>query len=183
MKPASSSAGSRNSTYHPQTTNIILSHFVSTRHPQTTNQYNTVAAARLETVERVPSSCPRARTSLLSIATWQSSHSLFRYIAEADAKGGCLAIPSRMRVTGPCSMSLMLCPPVPSNCARIVINAAKGFVFTLHVAAAGGGGETQICSDGTSSSSSNNASHSPLSIDSSRSCGNSPHVKNALPVT
>ena len=48
------------------------------------------------------------------------------YIAEADAKGGCLAIPSRLRVTGPCSMALMLCPPVPADCARIVVNAAKG---------------------------------------------------------
>jgi hypothetical protein len=49
-----------------------------------------------------------------------------------------------------------------------VINAAKGFSFTLHIAAAGGG-EAEVYSDGTSSS--NNCSHSPLSIDSSRSCG------------
>ena len=92
---------------------------------------------------------------------------LLSYIAEAEAKGGCLAIPSRLRVTGPCSMALTLCPPVPENSARIVINAGKGFTFTLHVAAAGGGGEARICSDGTSNS------HSPLSIDSSRSCGES----------
>ena len=70
-------------------------------------------------------------------------------------------------------MALMLCPPVPANCARIVINAAKGFCFTLHVVAAGGGGESRICSDGTSSSSASHG-HAPLSIESSRSCGESP---------
>jgi len=60
-----------------------------------------------------------------------------------------LAIPCRLRVVGPCSMALMLCPPgvcacvcvcvglcvcvylmlrppVPAACARIVVNAAKG---------------------------------------------------------
>jgi hypothetical protein len=93
------------------------------------------------------------------------------YIAEAEAKGGCLAIPSRLRVTGPCSMALMLCPPVPTDCARIVINASKGFVFTLHIAPAGGGGEALVCSDGTRSSSGGSAHQPTLSIDSSRSCG------------
>ncbi len=150
MRPASSSAGPI-STFVPK--------------PPTPN---ISAAAKLTTAAPAPSSCPRARAFLLS--SFSPCKTLGSYIAEADAKGGCLAIPSRLRVTGACSMALTLCPPVPVNCARIVINAAKGFSFTLHIAAAGGG-EVEICSDGTSSSSDNSCSHSPLSIDSSRSCG------------
>jgi hypothetical protein len=155
-------------------TSVFVSRSSNRVNLQNCNNSDTRAVAKQIIAAPVLSYYLRARASPPTLLPAASSSALIghrvlcSYIAEADTKGGCLAIPSRMRVTGPCSMALMLCPPVPVNCARIVINAAKGFSFTLHVATVGGGSESRICSDGTSSS---GADHAPISIESSRSCG------------